>query len=95
MADPRVYQIGTLASLLFYGMRWLEFDISVGRVVLLLATVLATQWLVRLARLRGLAIRIERAQRADFRAVAVPAASHQPRRPRGARGGHHNCRQVR
>jgi Na+-transporting NADH:ubiquinone oxidoreductase subunit NqrB len=44
MADPRLYQIGTLASLLVYGMGWLDFDISVGRVALLLGTVLATQW---------------------------------------------------
>jgi enediyne biosynthesis protein E5 len=43
-ADPRVYQIGTLASLLVYGMGWLEFDITPVRVVLLLGTVLATQW---------------------------------------------------
>jgi Na+-transporting NADH:ubiquinone oxidoreductase subunit NqrB len=42
--DPRVYQIGTLASLLIYGMGWLEFDITLARVLLLLATVLATQW---------------------------------------------------
>ena len=45
MADPRLYQIGTLASLLVYGMGWLDFDVTVGRVVLLLATVLATQWI--------------------------------------------------
>jgi len=44
MADPRLYQIGTLASLLVYGMGWLDFDITVPRVVLLLTTVLATQW---------------------------------------------------
>jgi Na+-transporting NADH:ubiquinone oxidoreductase subunit NqrB len=44
MADPRLYQIGTLASLLVYGMGWLDFDITVARVVLLLTTVLATQW---------------------------------------------------
>jgi Na+-transporting NADH:ubiquinone oxidoreductase subunit NqrB len=44
MADPRLYQIGTLVSLLVYGVGWLDFDITVGRVVLLLATVLATQW---------------------------------------------------
>ena len=43
MADPRLYQIGTLASLLVYGMGWLDFDITAGRVVLLLATALATQ----------------------------------------------------
>ena len=45
MADPRLYQIGTLASLLVYGMGWLDFDITPGRVVLLLTTVLATQWI--------------------------------------------------
>jgi Na+-transporting NADH:ubiquinone oxidoreductase subunit NqrB len=44
MADPRLYQIGTLASLLVYGMGWLDFDITPVRVVLLLATVLLTQW---------------------------------------------------
>src|SRR5215472_11282560 len=44
MADPRLYQIGTLASLLVYGMVWLDFDITPGRVAVLLATVLATQW---------------------------------------------------
>ena len=44
MADPRLYQIGTLASLLVYGIGWLDFDITVPRVVLLLTTVLATQW---------------------------------------------------
>ena len=45
MADPRLYQIGTLASLLVYGMGWLDFDITPGRVVLLLTTALATQWI--------------------------------------------------
>ena len=44
MADPRLYQIGTLASLLVYGMGWLDFDITVGRVALLIGTVLAAQW---------------------------------------------------
>jgi Na+-transporting NADH:ubiquinone oxidoreductase subunit NqrB len=44
MADPRLYQIGTLASLLVYGIAWLDFDITPARVVLLLTTVLATQW---------------------------------------------------
>jgi Na+-transporting NADH:ubiquinone oxidoreductase subunit NqrB len=44
MADPRLYQIGTLASLLVYGMGWLDFDITAGRVVLLLGTVLVAQW---------------------------------------------------
>jgi len=45
MADPRLYQIGTLASLLVYGMGWLDFDISISRVILVLATVLAAQWI--------------------------------------------------
>ena len=36
MGDPRLYQIGTLASLLVYGIGWLEFrkpagDIRKGR----------------------------------------------------------------
>jgi Na+-transporting NADH:ubiquinone oxidoreductase subunit NqrB len=44
MADPRLFQIGTLASLLVYGMGWLDFDITPGRVILLLTTVLLTQW---------------------------------------------------
>ena len=43
MVDPRLYQIATLASLLVYGMGWLDFDITVLRASLLLLTVLATQ----------------------------------------------------
>ena len=43
MADPRLYQIAVLSSLLNYGMGWLGFDITVGRALLLLATVLGTQ----------------------------------------------------
>jgi len=43
MADPRIYQIATLASLLVYGMGWLNFDVTPARVLLLLLTVLATQ----------------------------------------------------
>ena len=41
--DPRLYQIGTLAGLLLYGMLMLGFDISAARVILLLGTALATQ----------------------------------------------------
>ena len=44
MADPRLYQIATLASLLAYGMGWLDFDVTAGRVALLLGTALTTQW---------------------------------------------------
>ncbi|HXT33659.1 MAG TPA: RnfABCDGE type electron transport complex subunit D [Vicinamibacterales bacterium] len=40
-----MYQIGTLAGLLIYGMGWLEFDITLTRAALLLFTVLATQWI--------------------------------------------------
>ena len=43
MADPRLYQIGTLASLLVYGMGWLDFEVTPRASVLLLLTVLATQ----------------------------------------------------
>jgi Na+-transporting NADH:ubiquinone oxidoreductase subunit NqrB len=43
MADPRLYQIGTLASLLVYGMGWLDFDVTASRVFLILSTVLVTQ----------------------------------------------------
>ncbi len=43
MADPRLYQIGTLACLLAYGMGWLDFEIAPSRVALILATVLVTQ----------------------------------------------------
>jgi Na+-transporting NADH:ubiquinone oxidoreductase subunit NqrB len=41
--DPRLYQIATLASLLIYGLTWLDFEITVARAIVLLATVLATQ----------------------------------------------------
>ena len=44
MADPRLYQIGTLASLLVYGMGWLDFGVTPARVCLLLTSVLATQY---------------------------------------------------
>ena len=43
MADPRLYQIGTLAALLAYGMCRLDFQITVAGAVLLLGTVLAVQ----------------------------------------------------
>ena len=43
MPDPRLYQIGTLAALLVYGMGWLGFDITPARAALLLATALVTQ----------------------------------------------------
>ena len=42
-ADPRLYQIATLTSLLVYGMGWLGFDITAQRVLLLLGTALTTQ----------------------------------------------------
>jgi Na+-transporting NADH:ubiquinone oxidoreductase subunit NqrB len=41
--DPRLYQIGTLASLLVYGLIWLDFDITPARAAVTLATVLLTQ----------------------------------------------------
>src|SRR5688500_10895860 len=41
--DPRLYQIAVLASLLVYGMAWLELDIHPGRAAAILATALMTQ----------------------------------------------------
>jgi Na+-transporting NADH:ubiquinone oxidoreductase subunit NqrB len=43
MADPRLYQIAMLASLLVYGVGWLAFDITAPRAGLLLLTALGTQ----------------------------------------------------
>jgi hypothetical protein len=43
MADPRVYQISILSSLLVYGMATLDFDITIWRACLLLVTVVAIQ----------------------------------------------------
>jgi hypothetical protein len=43
--DPRHYQIAVLASLLMYGLGWLGFDVGWEQVVILLATVLVTQYL--------------------------------------------------
>jgi Na+-transporting NADH:ubiquinone oxidoreductase subunit NqrB len=43
MTDPRLYQIATLASLLAYGMGWLDFGVTSSRVCIVLLTVLATQ----------------------------------------------------
>jgi len=49
--DPRFYQIAVLSGLLVYGLGWLEFDISLPRVVTILATALVTQAVA--ARLSG------------------------------------------
>ena len=43
MADPRLYQIAVLGSLLVYGMGWLDFEITPARVCLLLSTAIGTQ----------------------------------------------------
>jgi enediyne biosynthesis protein E5 len=43
VADPRLYQIAVLASLLVYGMAALDFAIAVPRAAILLLTALATQ----------------------------------------------------
>jgi hypothetical protein len=45
MADPRHGQIATLASLLAYGLTFLEFDITLPQVVITLAAALLTQQL--------------------------------------------------
>jgi enediyne biosynthesis protein E5 len=41
--DPRFYQIAVLATLLAYGMAWLDFDITAGRAATLLGVALLTQ----------------------------------------------------
>ena len=41
--DPRFYQIAVLATLLGYGMAWLDFDITAGRAATLLGVALLTQ----------------------------------------------------
>ena len=43
MNDPRLYQIATLASLLVYGMGWLDFGITPATVCFVLLTAVATQ----------------------------------------------------
>jgi Na+-transporting NADH:ubiquinone oxidoreductase subunit NqrB len=43
VADPRLYQIAVLGSLLAYGLAGLGFDMPVARATLILVTVLATQ----------------------------------------------------
>jgi Na+-transporting NADH:ubiquinone oxidoreductase subunit NqrB len=50
--DPRWYQIAVLSGLLLYGMAILEFDVSAPRALVLLGSVLATQW--ALGRITGL-----------------------------------------
>lgn len=42
--DPRYYQIAVLSSLLTYGIGWLDFEISLTRTGLILASVLFTQY---------------------------------------------------
>jgi len=42
--DPRLYQIAVLAALLLYGVVWLDFDVGPARIVLILSTALATQY---------------------------------------------------
>jgi Na+-transporting NADH:ubiquinone oxidoreductase subunit NqrB len=42
--DPRTYQILVLSSLLAYGVAWLDLEVRPGRALLLLSTVLLTQY---------------------------------------------------
>ncbi len=44
--DPRYFQIASLLSLLGYGMLGLHFEVSAARVLLLLASALATEWAI-------------------------------------------------
>src|SRR2546427_12506742 len=43
MADPRLYQIAVLASLLVYGVVWLDFGVTLPQVGLLLGTAVLPQ----------------------------------------------------
>jgi Na+-transporting NADH:ubiquinone oxidoreductase subunit NqrB len=43
--DPRHYQIAVLASLLIYGVGWLDFEVGIFQAGLILATTLITQYL--------------------------------------------------
>ena len=42
---PRYYQIAVLASLLAYGVGWLSFDVGGAQIVILLGSVVVTQFL--------------------------------------------------
>ncbi len=42
--DPRFYQIASLGTLLLFGLFWRHFDVSVGQIVVTLATTLLTQY---------------------------------------------------
>jgi len=42
--DPRLWQIGTLAGLLVYGMGWLDFEIRPPQAAITLITALFVQW---------------------------------------------------
>jgi Na+-transporting NADH:ubiquinone oxidoreductase subunit NqrB len=43
--DPRIFQISALAGLLIYGLGWLDFDIGVPQVLVILGGALLTQWI--------------------------------------------------
>lgn len=43
-SDPRHFQLAILSVLLLYGIGWLEFDIEMSQVLMLLSTALATQY---------------------------------------------------
>lgn len=50
--DPRLYQIASLATLLFYGLFWLRFDITAWQIAATIGTALLTQYVgTRLAKL--------------------------------------------
>jgi len=42
--DPRLYQIGALTLLFLYGVFFLQFDVTLLRAALIVATAIATQW---------------------------------------------------
>ena len=76
--DPRLYQIATLASLLAYGLFFLNFDITVARVVVLLATVIVTQAVCDHVTTRGVRLKLDatcRSSRVNVRSALISGLS--------------------
>ena len=90
--DPRDYQISVLSGLLVYGLLALDFDIGIVQVVGHAGLGAADSVRVH-APVAAAAVRSQ--ERADLRAVALPAAAHELSVARAGRGAHHHRQQVR
>ena len=77
MTDPRLYQIGTLAALLVYGMGWLDFDITPPACGAHSDDRARYPEDLRSAQRVAGAVCVDGAERAHLGAVAVPAAADQ------------------